>query len=122
MCFPILFNERQHIVNKCIESGISKKLIIIDPGFGFGKTHDQNIELMVNLKKFKHLGLPILIGLSRKSTLGEITGRDINDRLSASIAAAVIGVLNGANIVRAHDVKETVDALKITSKVMESSQ
>lgn len=109
-------------VNKCVESGIPKKLIIIDPGFGFGKTHDQNIELIVNLKKLKHLGLPILIGLSRKSTLGEITGRDINDRLSASIAAAVIGVLNGANIVRAHDVKETVDALKIATKVMESSQ
>ena len=109
-------------VKKCIEAGISKKLIIVDPGFGFGKTHDQNIELMVNLKKLKCLGLPILIGLSRKSTLGEITGRDINDRLPASIAAAVIGVLNGANIVRAHDVKETVDALKVANKVMEASQ
>ena len=109
-------------IKKCIESGISKKLIIIDPGFGFGKTHDQNIQLMANLKKLKRLGFPVLIGLSRKSTLGEITGRDINGRLSASIAAAVIGVLNGANIVRAHDVKETVDALKITNKVMEVSQ
>ncbi len=106
---------------KCIESGIPKEFIIIDPGFGFGKTDNQNIELLANLRKLKALGFPILIGLSRKSTLGKITGRNINDRLPTSIASAVIGFLNGANIIRAHDVRETVDALKFANAVMEMS-
>jgi dihydropteroate synthase len=105
---------------ECIEAGIASELIIIDPGFGFGKTHAQNVELLANLRQLQTLGLPVLVGLSRKSTLGELTGRDVDDRLPGSIAAAVVAVMNGAQIVRVHDVRETVDALKVVSAVLEN--
>jgi dihydropteroate synthase len=106
-------------VAACIEAGISRKKIVIDPGFGFGKTHTQNVELLANLRQLQDLGLPVLVGLSRKSTLGDLTGRDVNERMPGSISAAVIAVMNGAQIVRAHDVRETVDALKVVSAVLE---
>ncbi len=108
-------------VAACIEAGIPRKKIIIDPGFGFGKTHSQNVELLANLRQLQDLGLPVLVGLSRKSTLGDLTGRDVNERMPGSISAAVIAVMNGAQIVRAHDVRETVDALKVLSAVLEDS-
>ena len=94
---------------------------MIDPGFGFGKSHAHNVELLANLRQLQSIGLPLLVGLSRKSTLGDITGRDVEERMPASIAAAVIAQLNGARIIRVHDVKETVDALRITSAVMDES-
>jgi len=105
---------------ECIEAGIASDLIMIDPGFGFGKTHAQNVELLANLRQLRTLGLPVLVGLSRKSTLGELTGRDVDDRLPGSIAAAVVAVMNGAQIVRVHDVRETVDALKVVNAVLEA--
>jgi dihydropteroate synthase len=108
-------------VAKCIEAGLARELIMIDPGFGFGKTHAHNIELLANLRQLQDLELPVLVGLSRKSTLGELTGRDVEDRLSGSISAAVIAVMNGAQVVRAHDVRETVDALRVASAVMEAN-
>jgi len=107
-------------VEKCIEAGISREMIIVDPGFGFGKAYQHNVELLANLRQLKELGFPMMVGLSRKSILGEITGRDIFNRLSGSIAAAVIAALSGAAIIRAHDVKETVDALEVTRTVMEA--
>lgn len=107
-------------VAKCAESGIDQSRIIVDPGFGFGKTHAQNVELLSNLRQLQSLQLPVLVGLSRKSTWGELSGRAVNDRMPASLSAAVIAVLNGAQIVRAHDVKETVDALRIASAVMDA--
>jgi len=107
-------------VEKCVEAGIPRELIIVDPGFGFGKAHEHNVELLANLRQLQTLGFPVLVGLSRKSTLGQITGRDVSDRLTDSIAAAVIAVLSGAAIIRAHDVKETVDALEIARTVMEA--
>lgn len=106
-------------VAKCLDAGIARELIVVDPGFGFGKTHAQNIELLANLRQLQDLGLPVLVGLSRKSTLGELTGRDVDKRLPGSIAAAVVAVMHGAQIVRAHDVRETVDALKVICAVME---
>jgi len=102
----------------CIEAGVARERIVIDPGFGFGKTHSQNVELLANLRQLQDLGLPVLVGLSRKSTLGELTGRSVDDRLPGSISAAVIAVMNGAQIVRAHDVRETVDALKVVDAVL----
>jgi dihydropteroate synthase len=108
-------------VRRCIEAGVSRDQIIVDPGFGFGKSHAHNVELLANLRQLRALGLPVLVGLSRKSTLGELTGRDVNDRMAGSISAAVIAVLNGAQIVRSHDVKETVDALRIAGAVMEAT-
>ncbi len=105
-------------VRACIDAGIPRDRICIDPGFGFGKSHAHNVELLANLRQLRGLELPILVGVSRKSTLGKICGRDIDERMPASIAAAVIAVLNGAAIIRAHDVRETVDALKIASAVI----
>ena len=109
-------NER---VRACTAAGLPRDRIIVDPGFGFGKTPRHNIELLSNLRQLRSLGQPILVGLSRKSTLGELTGRDVGDRMPASIAAAVLAVLEGATIIRAHDVRETVDALKVTAAVTE---
>jgi dihydropteroate synthase len=108
-------------VSECVAAGIARDKIIVDPGFGFGKTPVHNVELLANLRQLADLELPVLVGLSRKSTLGELTGRDVDERMPASIAAATIAVLNGAHIVRAHDVRETVDALRVASAVLEMS-
>ncbi len=108
-------------VRLCVAAGIDRSAISIDPGFGFGKTATHNVELLANLRQLRTLGLPILVGLSRKSTLGEITGSEVDMRLPASIAAAVVAVMNGAEIVRAHDVRETVDALRVASAVLEAN-
>ena len=102
-------------VAQCEQAGLSRDLLMVDPGFGFGKTPQQNIELLANLRQLQKLGCPVLIGVSRKSTLGVITGRNVEDRLAASIAAAVAAVLQGAQIIRAHDVAETLDAIRVAS-------
>jgi dihydropteroate synthase len=94
-------------------AGIARDRIVIDPGFGFGKTLAHNLDLLHELETFRALGVPVLAGLSRKSMLGAITGRDVNERLAASVAAALLAVQRGAAIVRVHDVRETVDALKV---------
>jgi dihydropteroate synthase len=98
-------------------AGVARNRIMIDPGFGFGKTLEHNLVLLRNLHKFSELGMPVLAGLSRKSMLGKITGRDVNDRLAASVAATLLAVQRGANIVRVHDVQATFDALKMWSAV-----
>lgn len=98
-------------------AGIQRKRIVIDPGFGFGKTLAHNLALLRELKKLAELGVPVLVGLSRKSMLGALTGQDVGQRLPASVAAALIAVQRGANIVRVHDVRATVDALKVWNAV-----
>ena len=98
-------------------AGIGRERIVIDPGFGFGKTLAHNLDLLRRLDKLRELGVPVLAGLSRKSMLGALTGREAGDRVAASVAAALIAVQNGASIVRVHDVRETVDALKIWNAV-----
>lgn len=98
-------------------AGIQRKRIVIDPGFGFGKTLAHNLALLRELKKLAELGVPLLAGLSRKSMLGALTGQDVGQRLPASVAAALIAVQRGANIVRVHDVRATVDALKVWNAV-----
>jgi dihydropteroate synthase len=107
-------------VAACLEAGVPAERIVIDPGFGFGKTRAHNVELLANLRQLLALGRPVLVGLSRKSTLGELTGQGVRNRLAASISAAVVAVMNGAQMVRAHDVRETMDALRIVSAVMEA--
>jgi len=107
-------------VAQCVQAGIGADLVVIDPGFGFGKSTEDNIELLANLRQLADIGPPLLIGVSRKSTLGAITGREVDRRLSASITAAVLAVQRGAQIVRVHDVAETVDALRIAKAVMQS--
>jgi dihydropteroate synthase len=98
-------------------AGIARERLVVDPGFGFGKTLAHNLDLLRGLSAFRALGIPILAGLSRKSMLGAITGRDVDERLAASVAAALLAVQHGAGIVRVHDVRETVDALKIWNAV-----
>jgi dihydropteroate synthase len=107
-------------VAQCEQAGLGRELLMVDPGFGFGKTPQQNIELLANLRQLQKLACPVLIGVSRKSTLGLITGRDVEDRLAASIAAAVAAVLQGAQIVRSHDVAETVDAVRVAYFIREN--
>jgi len=104
----------------CIDNGIGIERILIDPGFGFGKTDRHNIELLAKLDHLGKLGLPILVGLSRKRTLGNLTGRDVTNRIPAGIAAAVLAFERGATIFRTHDVAATVDAFRIAAAVREA--
>lgn len=101
-------------------AGIGRGRIVIDPGFGFGKTLAHNLDLLRHLGKLRELGVPVLAGLSRKSMLGALTGREAGDRVAASVAAALIAVQHGASIVRVHDVRETVDTLKVWNAINES--
>jgi dihydropteroate synthase len=94
-------------------AGIARGRIVVDPGFGFGKTMQHNLELLRRLAEIERLGWPVLAGLSRKSMLGAITGRPVDGRVHASVAAALLAVLNGARIVRVHDVAATRDALAV---------
>ncbi len=101
-------------------AGLSKKKIVVDPGFGFGKTTAHNLALLARLDRFADLGVPVLAGLSRKRTIGELTGRsDPHDRVHGSVAAHVIAAHRGAKLLRVHDVAATVDALKVWNAVNE---
>lgn len=104
-------------VAACVSAGIDRQRLIVDPGFGFGKNDRHNLQILAALSQFTDLGLPLLVGLSRKRTLGNLSGKPVNDRVAAGIAAAVIAVVRGANIVRTHDVAETVDALRLFTAV-----
>ena len=98
-----------------IDEGVAATRIVVDPGFGFGKTLAHNLALLRHLDRVAPAGLPMLVGLSRKGMIGALTGRPIDERLVGSIAAALVAVERGARIVRAHDVAQTADALKIWS-------
>ncbi|SDY44016.1 dihydropteroate synthase [Lysobacter sp. yr284] len=99
-------------------AGIAKKRIVVDPGFGFGKTLQHNLTLLAQLERFGELGVPVLAGLSRKRSIGELTGReDARERVHGSVAAHLIAAQRGARLLRAHDVAATVDALKVWEAV-----
>lgn len=100
-------------------AGIARERIVIDPGFGFGKSLVHNLSLLRYLDKFSDLGIPLLVGMSRKSMLGAITGHGVDGRIHASVAAALLAVLKGARVVRVHDVRATVDALRVLNAVRE---
>ena len=102
-------------IKKAKKAGIND--IIIDPGIGFGKTTEHNLEILKNLNKFKELNCPILVGPSRKSFIGNITGLPVNERLEGTIAAISIAIMNGANIVRVHDVKECKRAVMVADAI-----
>lgn len=110
----IFFENR---ILACVQGGIKKQRLILDPGFGFGKTLEQNYQLLARLSEFKSFNLPILAGLSRKSMIGTLLNREVEQRLAGSISTAIIAFQQGAQIIRVHDVKETVDALKILQAV-----
>lgn len=106
-----------HRLQILLAAGIEKNRILLDPGFGFGKTREHNIRLVKELDQLLNLGQPLLVGLSRKSVLGKLTGGDESQRLHASVAAAVVSAMKGAHIVRVHDVRATVEAMKIVAAV-----
>jgi dihydropteroate synthase len=101
----------------CRAEGIDTGRLTIDPGFGFGKRIADNLVLLKHLRRLEALGVPLAVGLSRKSMLARLTGRGVNDRTAGSVALAAIAVLNGARIVRAHDVAATVDAIRVAAAV-----
>jgi dihydropteroate synthase len=104
-------------IRACREAGVDASRLVIDPGFGFGKRLTDNLALLKSLARLCDLGAPIAVGLSRKSMLARLTGREVVDRTAGSVALATIAVLNGARIVRAHDVAATVDAVRVAAAV-----
>lgn len=108
-------------VQQCIAAGIDPGRICVDPGFGFGKSTVHNLELLRRLRELRISDRPLLVGLSRKSMLRQLTGRDADARLAGSVALATIAILNGASIVRAHDVAATVDAVQVATAMRAAS-
>lgn len=107
---------------QCVHAGIARRNLLLDPGFGFGKTVEHNLALLNRLPKLVEKGYPVLVGLSRKSLIGKVLGREVNERLAASLALATVAANHGAKIIRAHDVAETVDAVRICDMVMRESE
>lgn len=104
-------------IQACEQAGIARDRLYLDPGFGFGKTLTHNLTLLANLSELKTFGLPIVIGLSRKSMLGQVVDRPVENRLSAGLAATVYAVMQGAKMIRTHDVAETRDALMMIATI-----
>ena len=104
-------------IDRAVDCGIKREKIIIDPGIGFGKTLEHNLEVLKNLSELKVLGLPIMVGLSRKSFIGKILNKEPNDRITGTIASGLLAAKSGANILRVHDVWDMKEALKILKAV-----
>ena len=107
-------------VEACLDAGIKRELLTVDPGFGFGKSLSHNLQMLNGLGRFAELGLPLLVGLSRKSMIGQMIEADVGDRLNGSVVLAVLAAQNGANIIRVHDVRETRQALMILDQVIKA--
>jgi dihydropteroate synthase len=105
-------------IEACIAAGIGKERLVVDPGFGFGKALGHNLALMKHLQRFTRLGVPLLVGVSRKSMLGAVTGRPVEGRLAGGLALAALAVFSGARIIRSHDVAETRDAVAMIAAVL----
>ncbi|WP_214216843.1 dihydropteroate synthase [Rosenbergiella epipactidis] len=105
-------------IERCIAAGIRRENILIDPGFGFGKNLQHNYELLANLSHFHHFDLPLLVGMSRKSMIGQLLNVGPTQRLSGSLACAVIAAMQGAQIIRVHDVKESVEAIRVVEATL----
>lgn len=111
----------EHIV-RCERAGIAKDKLLLDPGFGFGKNLSHNYELLARLGEFHHFGLPLLVGMSRKSMVGQLLNVGPTERLNGSLACAVIAAMQGAQIIRVHDVKETVEALRVVEATLAAKE
>ena len=107
----------QNSIDRALKAGVKKDKIVLDPGIGFGKTFEQNLEVLRRLNELKTLGYPILLGTSRKSVLGNIVGCEPKERVEATVATTVCGIRDGVDIVRVHDVKENLQAAKIADKL-----
>ncbi|MFT7412151.1 MAG: dihydropteroate synthase [Paraglaciecola sp.] len=104
-------------ISVCCEAGITQEYIIVDPGFGFGKSLEHNYQMLADFEEFHKLNVPVLAGMSRKSMIGHLLQRDIDARLAGSVAVATVAAQKGAQIIRVHDVKETVDAVKVINMI-----
>lgn len=104
-------------ISACQKVGISKEKLVVDPGFGFGKSLEHNYQILAELAAFESLNVPLLVGMSRKSMLGNLLQRGVNQRLAGGVAVATIALEQGAKIIRVHDVKETVDAVKVVTAI-----
>ena len=105
-------------IERCLAAGIRRDNLVLDPGFGFGKTVQHNYELLANLGHFHHFDLPLLVGMSRKSMIGQLLNVGPTQRLSGSLACAVIAAMQGAQIIRVHDVKESVEAIRVVEATL----
>lgn len=112
----------QENIQRCVDAGIEKNQIILDPGFGFGKNLAHNYQLLAHLSELHHFGLPILAGMSRKSMVGQLLNVPPQERVAGSVACAVIAAMQGAQIIRVHDVKETVDAMKVVQVTLSAKE
>lgn len=112
-----VLNDLEESINIALRAGVAKEKIIIDPGIGFGKTYEQNIEVMRNFEQLKKLGFPILLGASRKSFIGITLGLPVEERLEGTIATTVTGIIKGADIVRVHDVMQNKRAAQMADKI-----
>lgn len=108
-------------IDACVGAGIGRDRLIVDPGFGFGKSLGHNLALLRRLEEIASLGVPVLVGISRKSMLGQLTGREVSGRLAASLAAALLAAERGAAILRVHDVAATVDALRVLEAIRDGA-
>jgi dihydropteroate synthase len=106
-------------INYCVDKGIDREQLMIDPGIGFGKDVDANISILNKLYVFRQFGVPLFLGLSRKSFIGHILHANIEQRLIGTISASVLSFIKGADVFRVHDVKETRQALKVAYRIME---
>lgn len=106
-------------INCCVKAGLSKDKLLIDPGFGFGKNLDENYQLLSNLSYFFRFNVPLLVGMSHKSMIGDLLNCSVSERVIGSIVCAVIAAMQGVKVIRVHDVKETVDAIKIIELVLQ---
>ena len=108
----------QEHLGKLKAAGISPEQVVFDPGIGFGKTLEQNLQLLAGLRSFTKLKRPLLLGVSRKSFIGKLSGAAVNERLPASLACATLAVASGVQIIRTHDVAETVQAVRLTEALL----
>lgn len=113
-----ILNSLTNSIENCLEIGIKSDKIIIDPGIGFAKTAEHNLEIIHHLRRFAVLRRPVLVGVSRKSFIGKVLKKDVSGRLNGSLAAACAGILNGAHIIRAHDVAPTKEAAAMIDAIM----
>ncbi|GGB99938.1 dihydropteroate synthase [Marinobacterium zhoushanense] len=108
----------QQQVERCAVAGIARERLVLDPGFGFGKTLEHNLTLLRRMDELNALGLPLLVGTSRKSMIGQALGREVDNRLAGSLATAALAVERGGRIIRVHDVAATVDVVRMTEAVL----
>ena len=115
-----IVNDRlQKSVDEALKYGIEKDKIMLDPGIGFAKSYENNLYVMKHMEEINNLGYPILLGTSRKSMIGFATGEEVDNRVEGTVATTVIGVEKGAAFVRVHDVKENLQAIKMTKAIMD---